>query len=51
MIILDNNLTRVCDFPDGPMVKNLPCSAGDRGSISSQGTKVPRAAGQLSHNY
>ena len=21
------------DFPDGPVVKNLPCNAGDMGSI------------------
>ena len=31
-----------------PVVKNLPCNAGDVGSIPGQGTKIPRAAGQLS---
>ena len=30
------------------MVKNLSCKAGDEGSISGQGTKIPRAAGKLS---
>ena len=33
------------DFPDGAVVKNLPCNAGDAGSIPGQGTKVPHAAG------
>ena len=32
------------DFPGGPVVKNLPSSAGDMGSISGQGTKIPGAA-------
>ena len=33
--------------------KNLPCSAGDVGSIPGQGTKIPRATGQLGlcHNH
>ena len=30
------------------MVKKLPCSAGDVGSIPDQGTKIPHTAGQLS---
>ena len=30
------------------MVKNLPCNAGDSGSIPGQGTKVSPAVGQLS---
>ena len=34
------------DFPGGPVVKNLPSNAGDTGSISGQGTKIPHAAGQ-----
>ena len=29
------------------MVKNLPVTAGDMGSIPGQGTKVPHAVGQL----
>ena len=29
------------------MVKNLPCHAGDTGSIPGQGTKIPYAMGQL----
>ena len=30
------------------MVKNLPSNAGDTGSISGWGTKIPHAVGQLS---
>ena len=30
------------------MVKNLPCNAGDAGSIPVQGTKIPHVTGQLS---
>ena len=30
------------------MVENLPANAGDAGLIPGQGTKIPRAAGQLS---
>ena len=30
------------------MVKNLPCNAGDVGSIPGRGTKIPHAAEQLS---
>ena len=37
------------DIPGGPMVKNLPCNAGDMGSIPGQGTKIPHAAEQLTH--
>ena len=36
------------DFPGGPVVKNLPCNAGDAGSIPDRGTKIPHAVGQLS---
>ena len=36
------------DFPGGPMVENPPPSAGDAGSISRQGTKIPHVTGQLS---
>ena len=28
------------DFPGGPIVKNLPCNAGDVGSVPGQGTKI-----------
>ena len=28
-------------FPGGPEVKNLPCNAGNAGSIPNQGTKIP----------
>ena len=28
------------DFPSGPLVKNLPCDAGDAGSIPDQGSKT-----------
>ena len=30
------------------MVKNLPCNAGDTGSIPGWGTKIPHTTGQLS---
>ena len=36
------------DFPCGPEVKNLPCNAGDEGSIPGQGIKIPPAMEQLS---
>ena len=29
------------DFPGGPVVENLPSSAGDVDSIPGQGTKIP----------
>ena len=35
------------ELPGGPVVKNLPSSAGDVGSIPDQGTKIPHAVGQL----
>ena len=35
------------DFPGSLVIKNLPCSAGDAGSISGQGTTIPQAVGQL----
>ena len=38
------------DFPAGPVVKNPPSNAGDVGSISGQGTKIPHATGQVSHH-
>ena len=36
------------DFPDGPVVKNLPYNAKDMGSIPGQGAKIPHATEQLS---
>ena len=36
------------DFPSCPLVKNLPCSAGDIGSIPGKQTKIPHAIEQLS---
>ena len=36
------------DFPGGPVVKNPPYNAGDVVSIPGQGTRIPRAARQLS---
>lgn len=32
------------DFPRDPVVKTLPSNAGDTGSITGQGMKVPHAA-------
>ena len=34
-------------MPGGLVVKNLPCNAGDSGSIPGWKTKIPYAAGQL----
>ena len=31
-------------FSGGPVVKNLPSSAGDSGSIPGQGVKIPHAS-------
>ena len=31
-----------------PVVKNLPCNAGDIGSIPGQGTRIPHTEEQLS---
>lgn len=36
------------DFPDGPVIKNPPTSAGDLGLAPGEGTKIPQALGQLS---
>ena len=36
------------DFPGGPVVKNLPSSVGNVGSITGGGTKIPQAAERLS---
>ena len=36
------------DCSGGPVVKNLTCKAGDRGSVSGWGTKIPHAAKKLS---
>ena len=36
------------DFPGGPLVKNLPCSAGDVGSIPSWGIQILQAVRLLS---
>ena len=36
------------DFPGGPVIKNLPSSAGDTGLIPGRGTKSPYAVGQPS---
>ena len=35
------------DFPGGPVVKNLPCNAGDVCSLPGQGTKISHAMEQL----
>ena len=35
-------------FPGGPEVKNLPCNAGDEGSIPGWRTKIPHAMEQTS---
>ena len=35
------------DFPGDPVVKNLSGNAGQKDSISGQGTKIPHALEQL----
>ena len=35
--------TKTRDFPGSPVVKNLPCEAGDLGSIPGWGTMIPHA--------
>ena len=35
-------------FPSDPVVKTLPCSAGDAGLIPDQGTKIPHILEQQS---
>ena len=36
------------DFPGGLVIENLPANTGDTSSNPGQGTKAPRALGQLS---
>ena len=36
------------DFPGSPVVKNLPCNAGDGGSVPGGRAKIPQATEQLS---
>ena len=36
-------------FPGGPVVKNLPCNAGDAGSILGWGTEIPTLHGATKH--
>ena len=40
--------TKRWDLPGGPVDKNLYSNAVDTGSITSQGTKIPRVRKQLS---
>ena len=42
------NLKCLWGLPWWSVVKNPPYNGGDVGSIPGQGTKIPRAAGQLS---
>ena len=39
------------DFPGGPVVKNLPASAGDMGSIPGPGRFHMLQGNNLQHNY
>ena len=42
----------ISGFPDGSVVKNLPASAGDTGSIPGQeGSHMPWRAKPVSHNH
>ena len=46
----DAEVTCARDVPGGPVVKNLPGSAGVTDSIPGRGTKIPHAVEQLSLN-
>ena len=48
LFITQGKIQRKGDFPGGPVVKNLPCNAGGRGSIPGWGPKVPHAVHSLS---
>ena len=39
------NIQLTGDFPDGPMVKNLPANAGDTGLLPGPETKIAHAGG------
>ena len=43
-----NIIKKKRDVPGGPVVKSLPCHAGDTGLIPGWGTKIPHAAEHLS---
>ena len=45
---LENKTKPRKDFPGGPVVKNLPSTAGVGGLIPGQGTKIPQVVGQQS---
>ena len=40
-------VTVFLDFPGSPVVKNIPCDAGDLGSIPGWGTQILHTMGQL----
>ena len=42
-LIFVKNIYIEKDFPDGPVVKNPSCNAGDVSLIPGQGTKIPHA--------
>ena len=39
------------DFPDDPVVKNMPRKAGDADSIPGQGTRIPQALEPLRQRH
>ena len=47
-IVTKDRAVGALDCRGSPVAKNLPCNAGDAGSIPDWGTKIPLAAGQLS---
>ena len=46
--LLSQQITELGNFPRGPVVGNPPSNAGDAGSNSDQGGKIPRTMRQLS---
>lgn len=46
---LSINIQLTGDFPDGPMVKNLPANARDTGLLPGPETKIPQPGGNQVH--
>ena len=40
-----NKYPKQSGLPGGPVVNNLPCNAGDTGSVPGQGTETPHGVG------
>ena len=47
-LYISNSVSICWDFSGGPVVRNLPCNAGDMGLTLGWGTKIPHATEPLS---